>query len=206
MVGRNPHKRFRLARLAGLGLLVVGCAFPACAQVIEVGPSGISSITGPSIITAEGARAIVPERASASVSASASVGASAAAQPLLERAGETSDLSPRLLEAIAYVESRFRQSAVSPKGAVGMMQLMPGTASELGVDPHDPAQNAHGGAAYLRKMLVMFDNDVELAVAAYNAGPEAVKKHRGVPPFAETRSYVAAVMDYLARTSVPETR
>lgn len=200
MVGRNPHKRFRLARLAGPALLAVGCAFPATAQVIEVGPSGISSITGPAIITTEGVRTLVPERAAARV------GAPAAAQPLLERAGETSDLSPRLLEAIAYVESRFRQSAVSPKGAVGMMQLMPGTASELGVDPHDPAQNAHGGAAYLRKMLVMFDNDVELAVAAYNAGPEAVKKHRGVPPFAETRSYVAAVMDYLARTSVPETR
>jgi soluble lytic murein transglycosylase-like protein len=199
MVGKNPLLRFALARLAGPILLAVGCAIPAWAQVIEVGPSGISSISGPAIITADGVRSIVPERPT-------KVGAPASAQPLLEQAGQTSDLSPRLLEAIAYVESRFRQSAVSPKGAVGMMQLMPGTASELGVDPSDPAQNAHGGAAYLRKMLVMFDNDVELAVAAYNAGPEAVKKYDGVPPYAETRKYVAAVMDYLARTSVPETR
>ncbi len=200
MVGRNPPLRFRLARLAGPTLVAAGFTIPAWAQVIEVGPSGISSISGPAVITADGVRSIVPERAAAKV------GAPASAQPLLERAGQTSDLSPRLLEAIAYVESRFRQTAVSPKGAVGMMQLMPGTANELGVDPNDPAQNAHGGAAYLRKMLVMFDNDVELAVAAYNAGPEAVRKHDGVPPYAETRKYVAAVMEYLARTSVPETR
>lgn len=192
--------RFTLARLAGPALLAVGYAIPSYAQVIEVGPGGVTSISGPTIITTEGVRSIMPERTAAKV------GAPASAQPLLESAGQASDLSPRLLEAIAYVESRFRQNAVSPKGAVGMMQLMPGTASELGVDPKDPAQNAHGGGAYLRKMLVMFDNDVELAVAAYNAGPEAVKKYDGVPPFAETRKYVAAVMDYLARTSVPETR
>lgn len=117
-----------------------------------------------------------------------------------------SDLSPRLLEAIAYVESRFRQDAISPKGAVGMMQLMPGTAAELGVDPHDEVQNTRGGAVYLRQMLAKFDNNIELAVAAYNAGPNAVIKHGGVPPYAETRAYVAAVMDYLARTSVPESR
>ena len=134
------------------------------------------------------------------------ISAPASAQPLLESAGQASDLSPRLLEAIAFVESRFRHNAVSPKGAIGMMQLMPGTAGDLGVDPRDPAQNARGGAVYLRQMLAMFDNNVELAVAAYNAGPAAVRKHKGVPPYAETRAYVAAVMDYLARTSVPETK
>ena len=85
-----------------------------------------------------------------------------------------------------------------------MMQLMPGTARELGVDPSDPAQNAQGGATYLRQMLAMFDDDLELALAAYNAGPSAVVRHRGIPPFAETRAYVAAVLEYLAITSVPE--
>ena len=136
----------------------------------------------------------MPAKVSVAERASVTAGAPASAQPLLDRAGEASDLSPRLLEAIAYVESRFRQDAVSPKGAIGMMQLMPGTAGELGVDARDPAQNAHGGAVYLRKMLVMFDNDVELAVAAYNAGPEAVKKYDGVPPYAETRLYVRKIM------------
>src|SRR5690349_20470946 len=177
MVGRNPPQRTALARAIGLIASAAAFSLPAFAQVIEVGPSGITSVTGPSVFTPEGAKAFVPERASVKV------GAPPTAQPLLERAGEASDLSPRLLEAIAYVESRFRQDAISPKGAIGMMQLMPGTAGELGVDARDPAQNAHGGAAYLRKMLVMFNNDVELAVAAYNAGPEAVKKYDGVPPY-----------------------
>lgn len=86
------------------------------------------------------------------------------------------------------------------------MQLMPATARELGVDPADPVQNAHGGAMYLREMLAVFDADLELALAAYNAGPSAVIRHGGVPPYAETRAYVAAVMDYLASTSIPEIR
>lgn len=192
-----PPLRYALVGAA----LAFGCALPATAQVLEIGPAGVSTIAGPNVITADGVKAITPDRP-----APRAVGAPVSAQPLLDRAGAASDLSPRLLEAIAYVESRFRFNAVSPKGAIGMMQLMPGTAGELGVDPRDPAQNAHGGAAYLRQMLAMFDNNVELAVAAYNAGPNAVVKHKGVPPYAETRAYVAAVMDYLARTSVPETR
>jgi soluble lytic murein transglycosylase-like protein len=185
--------------LAG-ALLAIGCAMPAAAQVLEIGPSGVTTIAGPNVITADGVKAIAPDRRTAKV------GAPASAQPLLDSAGRAAALSPRLLEAIAYVESRFRHDAVSPKGAVGMMQLMPGTAADLGVDARDPAQNAHGGADYLRQMLVLFNNDVELAVAAYNAGPAAVHKHKGVPPYAETRAYVAAVMDYLARTSIPEAK
>ncbi len=166
---------------------------------MEVGPSGVAVISGPSVITLEGVRPIVPPGP-----VTKRLPASLAAEPVLRAAGDLSGLSPRLLEAVAYVESRFRQEAVSAKGAVGMMQLMPGTARELGVDPSDPAQNAQGGATYLRQMLSMFDNDLELALAAYNAGPSAVTRHNGVPPFAETRAYVAAVMEYLAITSVPE--
>ncbi len=177
------------------------CVLPAAAQVLEIGPAGVTSIAGPNVITVDGVQSIAPVRP-----APKAVGAPMSTQPLLDQAGAASDLSPRLLEAIAYVESRFRHNAVSPKGAIGMMQLMPATAGDLGVDPRDPAQNARGGAAYLRQMLAMFDNNVELAVAAYNAGPNAVRKHNGVPPYTETRAYVAAVMDYLARTSVPETK
>jgi soluble lytic murein transglycosylase-like protein len=129
----------------------------------------------------------------------------AAAEPLLQQAGDQADISPRLLEAIAYVESRFNHDAISPKGAQGMMQLMPATAAELGVDATDPAANVRGGAHYLRRLVTMFGNNVELAIAAYNAGPSAVLKYGGVPPYAETRAYVDAVMDYLARTSVSET-
>jgi soluble lytic murein transglycosylase-like protein len=194
----NGHGLLNL-RLALVGA-ALACVSPASAQVIEIGPEGITSLSGPSVVTPEGAIPIRVERRAPVVSSK-----HAAAAPLLDRAGEAAELSPRLLEAIAYVESRFNTKAISPKGAVGMMQLMPGTAAELGVDPHDPEENARGGADYLRKMVTMFGNNVELAVAAYNAGPAAVLKYGGVPPYAETRSYVDAVMDYLAKSSVPET-
>lgn len=91
-----------------------------------------------------------------------------------------------------YTESRYCPDAVSPKGALGLGQLMPGTARELGVDPFDPAQNLAGAARYLRLQLDAFGS-LELALAAYNAGPGAVRKHGGVPPFAETRAYVREV-------------
>ncbi|HVY88093.1 MAG TPA: lytic transglycosylase domain-containing protein [Hyphomonadaceae bacterium] len=194
-----PALRIALAT----SVVALGLVAPALGQVIEVGPGGVSKISAPSIITAEGARPIARPSAASPQIAPAAPGLAA---PLLDKAGTASALSPRLLEAIAYVESRFDTRAISPKGAVGMMQLMPKTAASLGVDPANPEANARGGADYLRKLLVRFDNNVELAVAAYNAGPEAVTRHGGVPPYPETRAYVAAVMDYLARTSVPETR
>ncbi|MDP3738496.1 MAG: lytic transglycosylase domain-containing protein [Hyphomonadaceae bacterium] len=185
--------------LTGAGL-VLGFAASAQAQVIEIGPAGITTLNGPAVVTADGASPIVAPRAPTKSEARQN-----AAAPLIERAGGQVELSPRLLEAIAYVESRFNQHAVSPAGAIGVMQLMPATAAELGVDPHNPEGNIRGGADYLRKMVTMFGNNVELAVAAYNAGPSAVIRHGGVPPYKETRAYVAAVMDYLARTSLPET-
>ncbi len=98
-------------------------------------------------------------------------------------------------------ESGFKPDALSPKGAIGLMQLMPETARTLGVDPHDPSQNARGGAQYLRDLLSRYENDpnqVLLALAAYNAGPAAVERYHGVPPYAETRAYVAAILDRLA--------
>ena len=184
--------------LAGAALSLAA-ALPAFAQVIEIGPEGVSAVSGPSVVTPEGVIPIRTERKAPSSSRHA------AAAPLLDLAGDAADLSPRLLEAIAYVESRFNTQAISPKGAIGMMQLMPRTAVELGVDPTDPEENARGGADYLRRMVTLFGNNVELAVAAYNAGPAAVLKYGGVPPYAETRAYVDAVMEYLAKSSVPET-
>ncbi len=109
-------------------------------------------------------------------------------------------IDPELLLAVALVESGLDPYAVSPKGAVGLMQLMPATSDELSVaDPSDPNQNIEAGAAWLKRMLVAFDGDLDLALAAYNAGENAVRRFRGVPPFAETELYIERVRDHLER-------
>lgn len=98
-----------------------------------------------------------------------------------------------LFQALVKQESGFNPRAISPKGAIGYAQLMPGTAARLGVDPHDPAQNLDGGARYLLAQLQAFGSPM-LALAAYNAGPEAVRKYGGVPPYRETQGYVVRVL------------
>jgi soluble lytic murein transglycosylase-like protein len=118
-------------------------------------------------------------------------------QELITRAAERAGLPPEFVHSIARAESGYRTNAISPKGAIGLMQLMPGTAAGLNVDPYDPAQNADGGAMYLRDLLLKYENDphqVSKAVAAYNAGPAAVDKYKGIPPYRETIQYVNRVL------------
>ena len=149
--------------------------------------------------------------AGASPAASASAGqtspASAAAGPSgpvdgrfageINAAAARHRLDPALLKALIRQESNFNPNAVSPAGARGLTQLMPGTAAALGVrNPLDPAQAINGGAKYLRQQLDRFGGDVRKALAAYNAGPGAVARHGGVPPYAETQNYVRKVMAY----------
>jgi soluble lytic murein transglycosylase-like protein len=116
-------------------------------------------------------------------------------EPLVREYAARHALRPDLVRAVIQVESGFDPRARSPKGAMGLMQLMPDTARELGVnDPYDPADNIRGGTKYLRQLLDRFDGDEELALAAYNAGPGAVARYgRQIPPYRETREYVKKV-------------
>ena len=113
------------------------------------------------------------------------------------------DLSPSLLEALVWQESRWNENAVSPVGAQGLAQLMPGTARYLGVNSRDPFQNLEGGARYLREQLDRFGGDLEKALAAYNAGPGRVERAGGIPNIRETKQYVAAIIGRLANHSRP---
>jgi hypothetical protein len=116
-------------------------------------------------------------------------------EPLIRKYANLHGIEEKLIRAVILQESGFNPRAVSPKGAMGLMQLMPGTAALMGVkDPFDVEQNIAGGVKYLRLCLDRFNQDVRLALAAYNAGPENVVKYQGVPPFSETRDYVAIVL------------
>ena len=115
---------------------------------------------------------------------------------LIREAAVETGLSEDLLLAVIAVESGFRPAVVSSKGAIGLMQLMPATARELGVtDPYDPRQNIFGGARYLRSLLDRFNGNLTFALAAYNAGEQAIRARQAVPPFPETRQYVRRVLE-----------
>lgn len=136
------------------------------------------------------------------VSSNATSDESDALESAIVRFSAEAGLPPGLVRAVVWAESDFEQGAISPKGAIGLMQLMPDTAAELGVNPRDSEQNLQGGTAYLRQMLDRFEGDPEQllkALAAYNAGPGQVARHGGIPPFPETAAYVRRVIRrYLA--------
>jgi soluble lytic murein transglycosylase-like protein len=116
----------------------------------------------------------------------------------LKQAAVSANISPTLLAALVWQESRWNPQALSPKGAMGLAQLMPATARDLGVNPADPIANLVGGARYLRYLLDEFDGNVEKALAAYNAGPGRVRSAGGVPAIAETRNYVASIVRHIS--------
>ena len=115
-------------------------------------------------------------------------------ESLIEENAAAHGVNPHLVRAVIQQESAFNPNARSNKGAMGLMQLMPATAAELGVtDPYNPSENIRGGVAYLKGLLVKFQQNVELALAAYNAGPTAVTKYGAVPPYRETKDYVSRI-------------
>jgi soluble lytic murein transglycosylase-like protein len=116
---------------------------------------------------------------------------------LVREAAVRNSLPPAFVASVAKAESAMKQSALSPKGAIGVMQLMPSTAKALDADPHDTEQNIDAGTRLLKELLIKYDGDVVKALAAYNAGPGAVAKYNGLPPYRETQDYVNKVIrDY----------
>jgi soluble lytic murein transglycosylase-like protein len=177
--------------------------FMACAthaQVMEIRADGTSvTYAGPVVMTAEGERLLAP---SIPLTPSHARAAGASTIATLRQAATRHDMSPSLVEAVAWQESRWNQGAVSRKGARGIMQLMPATARSLGVDARDLSGNVDGGAAYLAQMMQRFNGDILRSLAAYNAGPEAVARYGGVPPYRETQAFVSSILDRLAASAM----
>ena len=118
-------------------------------------------------------------------------------EAIIQKAGKRYGIEPALIRAVIRVESNFRSSAVSPKGAKGLMQIMPGNFKQLGIsNPFDPEQNVMGGTSYLRFLLIRYNKRLSFALAAYNAGPSSVDKCQGVPPIKETQAYLKKVVHY----------
>lgn len=192
----SKMSKFRLLPSSGmscLALVAMVSAAAAPAQVIEIGDDGtVRTFNAPTRFVGAEAQAFAkPSKAKPAVSADA-----------FERAAKAEGVDVQLLRAVAWRESRWRMDAVSPKGALGIMQLMPGTAAELGVNPFDRDANVHGGARYLARQMSRFGS-VPLALAAYNAGPGAVMRWGGIPPYAETQAYVASIMAHIGKPMVP---
>lgn len=130
-------------------------------------------------------------------------GATRDPRELVEEAARRHGLPPEFVHLVARSESAYRQDAVSPKGAIGIMQLMPATAAALNADPHDPEQNVEAGTRLLRALLIQYQDQpdqLRRALAAYNAGTGAVQKYNGVPPYRETQSYVNRIVEAYRRT------
>jgi soluble lytic murein transglycosylase-like protein len=177
-------------------LLVVGSS-PAAAEVLTIGADGaVQRQDGPALYLTDDL-APVPIAPPTRMRVAAQPQASDVATAIDQEAARRS-ISAALVAAVAWRESRYNNRAVSPKGARGVMQLMPATARSLGVDPNDPVANVAGGTAYLSRLMARYDGDLIKSLAAYNAGPGAVDRWNGMPPYAETRAYVAAILDRLA--------
>lgn len=202
----------RKAIRAAFGLALFAFPLTAHADVLEVGEAGYTWVAGgPSASLSELAQPPAASIGSDGLGTSADAALSpqwitrppdaagpARWQARVAELAAKYDISPALLEAVVWQESRWNEGALSPAGARGLAQLMPVTAREMGVNPHDPTANLEGGARYLRMQLDAFDGDIEKALAAYNAGPARVRRVGGIPRIRETQAYVAAIMARLA--------
>jgi soluble lytic murein transglycosylase-like protein len=201
-------------RLLGLFILLAGAAMAGEYAVLANGArlhvdrheadgakvrlyysSGFVELESNAVVGYEAEEHVAPEAAVAMASAPASGMVAEAPTPLelADAAADRYGLPRVLVRSVMAAESGFEPLAISPKGAIGLMQLMPGTAQVLGADPHDPAQNVDAGTRYLRDLLEKYNYGLRHALAAYNAGPGAVDKYNGVPPYRETIDYISRI-------------
>jgi len=203
-------------RLLGLFLLLAGAAMAGEYAVLANGArmhverheadgakvrlyysSGFVELESAVVVSYEAEESVAPAAVgmAAAVAAPASSVVAEAPTPLelADAAADRYGLPRVLVRSVMAAESGFEPLAISPKGAIGLMQLMPGTAQVLGADPHDPAQNVDAGTRYLRDLLEKYNYGLRHALAAYNAGPGAVDKYNGVPPYRETIDYISRI-------------
>jgi hypothetical protein len=204
---RRACGSWRMSAVAG-GVAAALFATPSYAQVMDIASDGTVSVrqgggaANWEVVTPASDKTVdqdgVPIVPNYAFSATAPIVAPPQFTAALTQAAATANISPSLLSALVWQESRWNPQAVSRKGALGLAQLMPATARYLGVNPSDPVQNLAGGARYLRMLLDQFDGDVEKALAAYNAGPGRVRSAGGVPAIAETRNYVSSIVSRMS--------
>ena len=158
---------------------------------------GMIEVPASSVISFENEEYVPPAPAAAAIPEPPPAPKSTDPKTLVNEAAVRNSLPPAFVASVAKAESAMKQNAVSPKGAIGVMQLMPSTAKALDADPHDTQQNIDAGTRLLKELLIKYDGDVVKALAAYNAGPGAVAKYNGLPPYRETQEYVNKVIrDY----------
>jgi hypothetical protein len=201
----------KIKHVIGLGLALAALGAPgmALADVLQIetdgahwvagGPTGMAAPLGAATFDGDTLE-LLPDGTVIHPASFTGVADAAGPERFRARVAELAakyDISPSLLEAVVWQESRWNTGALSSVGARGLAQLMPGTARQMGVNALDPMANLEGGARYLRLQLDAFDGDVERALAAYNAGPARVAKAGGVPAIRETQLYVAAIMAHL---------
>ena len=170
---------------------------------MEIGEAGATWVTGQAQRPVSTAVEVLVPVEAAAITSTPSTAGPAVWQQTVANLARKYDISPTLLEAVVWQESRWNPAAVSSAGARGLAQLMPGTARTMGIDANNPTHNLEGGARYLRSQLDTFGGDLEKALAAYNAGPGRVQAAGGIPRIAETQNYVTAI---LGRLSAPVRR